>query len=115
MSGVRVMPEYDARVEAWLTARNYLESARKLTTDHKGRVVKPLPDYYWGALAEAKLWIALATADEAVGKEAGGHLLMQREAEALRKDKAQSLLDKFISDGWREATEREGDPWGDSA
>ncbi|AID58990.1 hypothetical protein PBI_GAIA_174 [Mycobacterium phage Gaia] len=82
---VSTLPEHDARTEAWLTARSLLESARKLTTDHKGRVREPLPELYWGVLREAELWAALAQADKAVGVDAGDYLTLQRQTEVERR------------------------------
>lgn len=75
----------DGRSWAWLVAWQMTKQAEKLRTDQKGQLIDPPPEMYWGWLTEAKIFAQLATADLAVGIDAGAWLSAEekREAESL--------------------------------
>lgn len=87
----------DGRVSAWLSAWQTVEAARKLHTDHKGVVRDPLPAVYWGLVAEAQVYTALATAPEDIGVAVGDWFQSEQERKQQSREQAQEFLRKIES------------------
>lgn len=87
----------DARVGAWLNAKQAMEAATKMRFNHKKQIEPVFHQLHWALLTEAAIWADLACVDISVGLMVGNYL-EQQERERIEADKAvRHTIDQFLN------------------